>query len=301
MNNDPTVMDESLFSRGGLSLERLESLCKLAEHGSLTKAADGDPVRQSQFSRQLRDLGQFFEVELTRRRGKGIELTKAGKELAILSREILGGLEMFRRAQRGESSVVRIGAGESLIQWHVLPRLQALRRAMPNVLFELRNRRGEDILTQVMESDLDFGLIGDEQLPAGMGAVKIGTLRYALFVQGRRSTRFSWRQALGLPWIGLEGNGRLMRSFQNAATHQGFALKPAVLCSSLPAVSKALATSGGFALLPEAARLDGLAAVDAPFLRQFDRVVRLVWSERRLAIREELERWRAKLSVGLGW
>lgn len=301
MNNDSAVMDESLFSRGGLSLERLDSLCRLAEHGSLSKAADGDPVRQSQFSRQLRELGQFFGTDLTRRRGKGIELTQAGKELAIMSREILGDLEAFRRAQRGEANVVRIGAGESLIQWHVLPRLQALRKSMPNVLFVLKNLQGREISRQVMESELDFGLVGATELPAGMAAASLGTLRYALFVRRSVGRRLKWQAVLELPWVGLEGDGRLMQKMQEVAGRQNITLRPAVLCSSLPAVAEALTECNGFALLPESAGKEALLSVEAPFLRQFDRVIRLVWSERRIAVRGEMDRWREKLRAELAW
>lgn len=301
MNNDWVVMEESLFSRGGLSLDRLSSLCELAQHGSLAKAAKGDVVRQSQFSRQLRELGEFFGVELTRRRGKGVELTPAGKELAALGREILGGLESFRRSQRGEAHVVRIGAGESLIQWQVLPRLSTLRRALPNTLIVLKNRRGGEILTELLESELDFGLVDHEELPAGMGSVRLGTVRYALFVRNGFAVRPKWREVLDLPWVGLEGEGRLMRAFQKTAEKLGVALKASVQCSSFPTVARALTETEGFAVLPVAAKQDSLVPIEAPFLREFDRDIRLVWSNRRMLVHREMERWKLRLGAELTW
>ncbi|MBI4661435.1 MAG: hypothetical protein HY735_21645 [Verrucomicrobia bacterium] len=48
-------MHEELFSRSGLSLERLKTRCEIADRGGISKAAEGDPVKQSQFSRQLRE------------------------------------------------------------------------------------------------------------------------------------------------------------------------------------------------------------------------------------------------------
>lgn len=53
-------MATDLLSQGGLSLERLRSFCLVAEAGGVTKAAKGDAARQSQFSRQVKELEECF-------------------------------------------------------------------------------------------------------------------------------------------------------------------------------------------------------------------------------------------------
>lgn len=68
-------MFEHLFSKGGLSLDRLRSFMQMAQAGSIAKAAPGDTNRQSQISRQIRELEQFFGTELTRRKGKTLSLS----------------------------------------------------------------------------------------------------------------------------------------------------------------------------------------------------------------------------------
>jgi len=50
--HDQIVMFEKLLAKQGLSLYRLQSLIALAQTGSIAKAAQGDPNRQSQYSRQ---------------------------------------------------------------------------------------------------------------------------------------------------------------------------------------------------------------------------------------------------------
>ena len=60
-------MFENLFSEHGLSLERLRTLQLVSEAGSIAAAARGDTTRQSQYSRQLKELEQFFGTTLTRR------------------------------------------------------------------------------------------------------------------------------------------------------------------------------------------------------------------------------------------
>jgi hypothetical protein len=78
-------------------------------------------------------------------------------------------------------------------------------------------------------------------------------------------------------------------------------LAPSVLCSSLPNVAMVLSEHEGFAILPEAANRPGLAAVDAPFLADLERCICLAWSERRLAVRDAMERWRRILTDVLAW
>ena len=77
------VMSDDLLQHSGLSLDRLQSFCCVAEAGGVTKAAKGDPARQSLFSRQIKELEEFFGVELMRRSGRGVALTEAGRVSAL--------------------------------------------------------------------------------------------------------------------------------------------------------------------------------------------------------------------------
>src|SRR5579871_2796074 len=86
-----------LFAESGLSLDRLKSLLEVGAAGSIVKATAGDPVKQSQYSRQIKELEDFFRIKLVERHGKGIQLTSSGRELARISRFFLLGLSNFQR------------------------------------------------------------------------------------------------------------------------------------------------------------------------------------------------------------
>src|SRR4051812_34245967 len=91
-----------LFAKGGLSLDRLRTLCLVAEAGSLTAAAERDTSRVSLFSRQLRELESFFGTPLARRLGKRIALTDAGQALANLARRHFIEMTDFTRQSAGK-------------------------------------------------------------------------------------------------------------------------------------------------------------------------------------------------------
>jgi hypothetical protein len=75
-------MFERLFAESGLSLDRLRALVAVGAAGSIVRAAGNDPARQSQYSRQIKELEDFFQTGLVERHGKGIRLTANGRELA---------------------------------------------------------------------------------------------------------------------------------------------------------------------------------------------------------------------------
>lgn len=295
-------MNSELFSRRGLSLERLQTLCLVAEHGSLVKAADGDAVRQSQFSRQLKELGSYFGYELTRRKGQGIELTEHGKEIAVLGRQVLRALDEARRTSQRERSPLIIGAGESVLQWTVIPALPKLCETMPDVVLSLRNLRSEQILDQLLTSRIDFGLMSiSDPLPDGLQQAPLGRQRYGVFVTKKKGRKPDLKIALQLPWIGLEGDSRLNSRIKEIATSFGFQPTPAVLCSSLPAVAIALQQLNGFAVLPNNAKPIGTEMLPLPDYFGINRTVSLVWNVRRLSVQEQLERRKSALISSLAW
>src|ERR1017187_2587023 len=128
-------MFDLLFSERGLSLDRLRVLIEVHDAGSIARTAPGDAVRHSQYSRQLRELSEFFGCEVTHRRGKVLKLTPEGASLAELVRPLLRGLEDFHSECRNERSVFNIAAGDSLIHWLVIPRLGGLLKTLPDIRF----------------------------------------------------------------------------------------------------------------------------------------------------------------------
>jgi len=78
-----------LFAENGLSLDRLRALLEVGASGSIVKATHGDPVRQSQYSRQIKELEDFFRVKLVERHEIDGEWEGAGSAFAFFSARAL--------------------------------------------------------------------------------------------------------------------------------------------------------------------------------------------------------------------
>ena len=172
---------ERLFAVSGLSLDRLRTFLRVVEAGNLSKAALGDPTKQSQFSRQIKEMEAFFGVALTRRVGRRIEITEEGNRLALLIRRQFSELDDFRESMAGRSINVRLGSQGSIIDWLVIPRLTAY-QAMGNVTLEMEQMRSLDVVRAVADGRLDFGIVREDALPEKRKHWKLGQVGYSLFV-----------------------------------------------------------------------------------------------------------------------
>ena len=131
-------MFESVLAERGLSLDRLKNFCAIAEAGGIARTAGGDPAKQSLYSRQVRELEHFFGTELTRRKGKGIELTEQGLELARQARAHLISLADFKKSCAGQPVQFRIASGNGVIEWLLIQTLGRYRFVKLSVSFSPR-------------------------------------------------------------------------------------------------------------------------------------------------------------------
>ena len=288
-------MPESLLSLNGLSLDRLRNFCLIADAGSLTKAAHGDAGRMALFSRQIKELETFFGVALRRRKGKGIVMTDAGERLAALAREQVAGLEDFRRSCRNIPVEISIAAGNSLLEWVILPKAGQLRKTLPGVRFTLVSQRTRDIVDGLLQQSLDFGIIRADAVRAGLRSAKVRHEAYSLFVPRKLSPGLSsgnLRKRIGEFPIATSIGGQFREQLETDAEKAKWPLNIELSCSSFTQAARAV-TSGFYAgVLPNfaIAQFDGarVTRFELPFLKGYFRPLVLAWHPRTATVRDIL-------------
>src|SRR5438874_2597663 len=174
-------MFENLFAQSGLSLERLKTFREIVAAGGITAAAGDDSNRQSQFSRQVKELEKYFGVELLKRGRGPAELTDAGQRLYEIIGHTLRALEEFRLTCAGQPLELVIGAGESLIQWLLLPRLSGLAAAHPRLAVTFQNLKTAEILKQTLDGGVDFGIVSRLEPHRALASAPLGKQEFCLF------------------------------------------------------------------------------------------------------------------------
>jgi len=169
-----------LFAESGLSLDRLKTLLEVGVAGSIARAAEADPVRQSQYSRQIKELEDFFRIKLIERQGKGTRLTPNGRELARISRFFMMGLSNFQRGCLAEEQTFRIGAGASFTRQFLLPMLAAAQTSPASYATEAAG--DAEIERRLHDLTLDFGVVGSAPLSRPLQTKDLGKWKLALWV-----------------------------------------------------------------------------------------------------------------------
>lgn len=300
-------MFESLFSERGISLDRLKVLIEVRDAGSISQAAPGDPVRQSQYSRQLRELSEFFGCEVAQRRGKLLKLTPKGERLAELARDQLRTLSDFRSECREESVAFTIGAGDSLIQWLVIPKLGAVLDKFPRTRFATSNLRTNEIVQQLTEGRLDFGIIRKNAVTSGLKSVSLGVVTYVAVVPDAllpRKRKVTLRELLeGLPLAAQTSDGQFTAGLREIAQTMEVPLAPALSCQSFPQTMAAVRSGRFAAIVPEIAVWDlpdgAIYKVSGNILRPLSREAMLTWNPRLVRVRPNAGRLSSALHEAL--
>ena len=286
-------MYQSLFDDRGLSLDRLRSLLEICDAGSIAEAAPGDPIRQSQYSRQVRELSEFFGAKLGRRQGKLLRLTDEGMRLAELVREHLRSLQDFRAECRADSSDYLIAAGDSLLQWLVIPRLGTLIKGKKAIRFVTDSLRTHEIIRQLGNGRIDVGVVRKNAVGSGLVMGSLGMVAYCVIVPRQLITsgiRPALRDILGNAPMAIQTtDGEFTRRLRETTVSLGIAFRPALSCQSFPQAASAV-KSGLFAsVLPKLAASDfpnkGFVCVEDTLLDRLNREIVLAWNPRITRVR----------------
>jgi DNA-binding transcriptional LysR family regulator len=176
------VMFAKLFAESGLSLDRLRALLEVGASGSIVKAAGADPVRQSQYSRQIKELEDFFRARLIERQGKGSRLTNHGKELARISRFFMVGLSNFQRGCLAEEQTFQIGACATFIRQFLVPMLAKKSSPGNNQSYATEVVGDEEIERRLHDLTLDFGVVGKATLSRPLQTKLVGNWKLELWI-----------------------------------------------------------------------------------------------------------------------
>jgi DNA-binding transcriptional LysR family regulator len=147
-----------------MELRHLRYFVAVAEEGHVTRAAERLGIQQPPLSQQIHALERELDVQLFRRKPRGVELTPAGRALLDEARAILArtdeAVAATKRAAQGEAGRIGIGFTSSASFHPFVPRvIRAFREAHPLVALVLEESGTTELVAALRAQTIDAAFV----------------------------------------------------------------------------------------------------------------------------------------------
>ena len=147
-----------------MELRHLRYFIAVAEEGHITRAAERLGMQQPPLSQQIRQLERELDVQLFRRKPRGVELTDAGTAFLERARAILDEVDRAfstaRRTARREQGRVVVGFTGSAPFHPFVPRvIRAFREMYPLVSLVLEESGSSELVQGLHNDNIDAAFI----------------------------------------------------------------------------------------------------------------------------------------------
>jgi len=147
-----------------MELRHLRYFVAVAEEQHVTRAAERLGMQQPPLSQQIQALEAELDVQLFRRKPRGVELTQAGEALFQDARAILARVEhavaATKRAARGEQGRIAIGFTSSVPFHPFMPRIiRSFREAFPLISLALEEGGTSELVDGLRQERIDAAFI----------------------------------------------------------------------------------------------------------------------------------------------
>jgi DNA-binding transcriptional LysR family regulator len=159
-----------------MELRHLRYFVVVAEEGHVTRAAERLGIQQPPLSQQIRALEAELQVQLFRRKPRGVELTQAGHalfaEAQTILRQVDHAVSAARRTARGEAGRIGLGFTSSASFHPFVPQaIRDYRETHPLVALSLEESGTGELVAALTEERLDAAFVRSPIGPAAGIAV----------------------------------------------------------------------------------------------------------------------------------
>jgi DNA-binding transcriptional LysR family regulator len=251
----------------------------------------------------VKELERFFETKLLERAGKTVRLTESGRKLALITQSYFRAIEELH-ASSSHEEVIRLGAGESVIRWMLMPRLAELQGLSQSVRFEFLAQNTNQCVEGLKAGHLDLAIVRKDAADESLTALPCGVVKYALAVPrkllpGRTAAGFQHLEKL--PFALLTGDGVFAKGVLALAAEMDVKLDIRVKAENFSLLISAIENTDLAAVLPATA-IDSLskerfAIIEMEELNSLIRELVLVYSPQAAELRENIRRMAPRISA----
>lgn len=284
-----------------MDLRQLRTFVAVADHRTVSAAAERLRIAQPALSRQIRALEDELDVKLFERVRRRLVLTSDGEQLLAECRTILAAVtSLAERAQslkRGDHGVLRVAATPQTIDGVFSSFLRRYERERPNVQIRLVEAVGAQLLSMLERGDIHLAIALTGLLDATPGdhrsieRLDLGPVHFlAAFAPTAKvaapQSRIEISEVVTHPLLLLDSSFYVRSTFDAACRLARVKPKAVVLESRTPHALLALAEAGhGVAIVPSVLPTDRYRLRIARIThrrRPLSEFLAVLWDKRRL-------------------
>ncbi len=142
----------------------LDIFIRVAEAGSVTRAAQEMFISQPAVTQRLRRLERVLGTRLLERRGRGVGLTDGGRAILPLVQQMLDTLKRIPVTISEVEGLLRgeivLGASTTIGEFVLPTRLPAFTRVYPHITVRLQIANTQEVIQRVLAHSLHVGFVG---------------------------------------------------------------------------------------------------------------------------------------------
>jgi DNA-binding transcriptional LysR family regulator len=147
-----------------VDLRQLRYFVAVAEERHITRAAERLGMQQPPLSQQIKALERELDIQLFRRKPRGVELTEAGAALFDEARKLFDclnhALETTRRTARGERGQLCVGMAPTAPFHPQVPKaIREFRERFPLVMLTLEEGLSNDVIEKLRDGRMDVAFV----------------------------------------------------------------------------------------------------------------------------------------------
>lgn len=269
-----------------ISVEHLRAVVSVAETASFTKSGRLLQLSQSSLSRRIADLERILKVQLFHRTTRSVQPTTLGRVMLEQMRETLvsfdQGIEELRRQASGESGVITVGCLPSIAA-SFLPRfIRDFSSEYPSVRVEVRDALTEEVLVQIRDGEVDFGITAVSSRDRDLSYERIGAdTFYCALPEWHQLAKFKnleWEMLRGERVIMFSSSSSISRPVTTSLETAGVDTDTTMVGHNVGAVAGLVASGLGITVIPGLVRplMEFAQLVFVPLLPTAERPIFLI-------------------------
>ena len=238
------------------TFHQLKIFTRIAQLGSITKAAEELHLSQPALSIQLRNFQDQFDIPLTEIVGKKLYLTNFGQEILAYAERILDQagamddvVQSYKGQLTGKLKIAVVSTGK-----YVMPYLLTdFLNAHPAITLELDVTNKEKVIESLEQNSIDFALVS--LVPGHLKTESIPIVKNTMHLIGAYQSKKSQKELSinelqQLPWIFREQGSGTRQMMERFLSQRHITVQKMLELTSNEAVKQAIMANLGYSIMP---------------------------------------------------